>query len=305
MTCAPTYATACPPGLGEIAILGSMALASRLLAAGPDWRVTEVVCTSGPGDRRFLEQHDSVSIALVTQGSFQYRTAEGAATMAPGSLLLGNAGSCFECGHEHGRGDRCLAFHYTPGLFESIIAASPGVRTCHFPAPRLPSLSSLIAVTASIEALRDGGGTMEEFHELAIRLASQVATTLSKPTRSRRCPTARDERRVTRALRRIEAAGGSRLTVRELAAEAAVSLYHFVRIFEHTVGVPPGQYMLRRRLRFAAVRLRSGDDPIGAVALSAGFEDLSTFNRQFRAATGFCPSAYRTLRGTEGVRGQP
>src|SRR2546430_5544229 len=29
--------------------------------------------------------------------------------MTPGSLLLGNAGQCFECGHEHGLGDRCLS----------------------------------------------------------------------------------------------------------------------------------------------------------------------------------------------------
>ena len=40
--------------------------------------------------------------------------------MTPGSLLLGNAGQCFECGHEHGIGDRCLSFSYAPDYFEKI-----------------------------------------------------------------------------------------------------------------------------------------------------------------------------------------
>jgi AraC-like DNA-binding protein len=98
------------------------------------------------------------------------------------------------------------------------------------------------------------------------------------------------------ALRRIETQRGARLSVDELAAEAAVSSFHFLRIFEQVVGVTPGQYMLRTRLHRAAVRLRSSNDAIAAVALDSGFADLSTFNRQFRRATGLTPRAYRTQR---------
>src|SRR5215469_2963034 len=32
----------------------------------------------------------------------------GRATLVPGALMLGNPGACFECGHDHGVGDRCL-----------------------------------------------------------------------------------------------------------------------------------------------------------------------------------------------------
>src|SRR5262247_819042 len=79
---------------------------SHLLASGPGWSVRDIVCTAGPHDRPFEERHDSVCIAAVMQGTFQYRSTHGAAVLAPGAVLLGNEGACFECGHEPGTGDR-------------------------------------------------------------------------------------------------------------------------------------------------------------------------------------------------------
>src|SRR5262245_262410 len=96
-----------------------MSPTSRLLASGPGWSASDVICTAGRHDRPYEERHASISIAAVTAGTFQYRTDGGSAVLAPGSLLLGNAGACFECGHEHGTGDRCLAFGFTPALLET------------------------------------------------------------------------------------------------------------------------------------------------------------------------------------------
>jgi AraC family transcriptional regulator len=274
-----------------------MPLSAKLLASGIGWRVSDVLCTSGPRDPCYVEQHSAYSIALVTDGNFQYRTAQGSAFMTPGSLLLGNEGACFECGHQHTRGDRCLAFHFSPEVFESAAAATPGVTKATLGAPRLPPLPSVVGILAAAQALRDEDGEASEFQEVALRLAGAVHAALSgHASTSRRPPTARDERRVATALRHIDSRRGARLTLDELAAESAVSPFHFLRIFERVVGVTPGQYMLRTRLHRAAVRLRRTDDPIAAVALDCGFDDLSTFNRQFRRATGLNPGAYRARR---------
>jgi AraC family transcriptional regulator len=274
-----------------------MSLSAKLLASGPGWRVSDMVCTSGPRDPGYVEQHDAYSIALVTDGNFQYRTAQGSALMTPGSLLLGNQGACFECGHQHSQGDRCLAFHFSPEMFESIVGAVPGAKRLALAAPRLPPVPSVLAVVAAAQALRDGSGAPEEFRELALRLAGAVCAALQeRGSRSRRSPTARDERRVAAALHRIEAQRGARLSMDELAAESAVSPFHFLRIFEQVVGVTPGQYMLRTRLHRAAVRLRRSQDSIAAIAVECGFGDLSTFNRQFRRATAMTPRAYRAQR---------
>lgn len=273
-----------------------MSISARLLACGTGWHVSDFICTSGPRDPCYVERHGAYSIALVTDGNFQYRTTQGSALMTPGSLLLGNEGACFECAHPHSRGDRCLAFHFSPQVFESIVSAVPGARRLTLSAPRLPPVPSVLALLAAAQALREERGSAEEFQELGLRLAAAVCAALSEERPgSRRPPTSRDERRVAAALRRIEAQHGAQLSVDELAAEAAVSPFHFLRIFERVVGVTPGQYMLRMRLRRAAVRLRRCGDAIAAVALDCGFDDLSTFNRQFRRATGHTPGAYRAL----------
>jgi len=41
--------------------------------------------------------------------------------------MLGNRGLRYECGHEHGEGDRCVSFWYAPEYFERL-AADAGTR---------------------------------------------------------------------------------------------------------------------------------------------------------------------------------
>src|SRR5215475_11533985 len=111
---------------GSCDMLRAMTIDARTLASGPGWHLRDVVCSAGPQDRPFEERHAMVSIAAVTEGTFQYRSTQGAALLAPGSVLLGNHGYCFECGHEHGIGDRCVSVHLTPDTWEEIVAAVPG-----------------------------------------------------------------------------------------------------------------------------------------------------------------------------------
>ncbi|MEX0645131.1 MAG: helix-turn-helix transcriptional regulator [Parvularculaceae bacterium] len=61
-------------------------------------------------------------------------------------------------------------------------------------------------------------------------------------------------------------------------------------------GVTPRQFILRRRLHRAAVRLKTSDDPVSAIAFDEGFEDLSTFNRRFRRIMGASPTEFRAAR---------
>jgi AraC-like DNA-binding protein len=274
---------------------------SQLLASGPGWQVSDVVCTAGPSDRPFEEQHDAVCIATVTQGSFQYRSTRGAAVLAPGAVLLGNQGDCFECGHEHGVGDRCLAFHVAPDLLDTIVAATPGSRRPTFTLPRLPPLPRLMPLLAEADAARDGGEAAE-WEELTLRLIGAVVATLAGSDREAAAsrPSPRHERRITEALRRIEAQADEPLALAELAGDAAMSPYHFLRAFRQVAGMTPHQFILRTRLHRAAVRLRRSDEPVSAIAFAAGFNDLSTFNHRFRRIMGVTPSAYRVRHRTVG-----
>jgi AraC-like DNA-binding protein len=268
----------------------------RILASGAGWHVADVVCAAGAGDRPFEEEHRWFCVAAVTNGTFRYRGRQGTTMLTPGALLLGNAGACYECGHEHGAGDRCLSFQFEPDYFERIVAGMPGARRLAFDAPRLPPSLALSPLLAQAEASREGAET-GAFEELGVRIVGAAVTASLGGPPPRKGPSARDQKRVALAMRHIEARSASPLSLAGLTAEAATSPYHFLRVFRAVAGMTPHQYLLRTRLHRAAVALKTSDTAISTIALEAGFEDLSTFNRRFRSVMGASPGAFRAAAG--------
>jgi AraC family transcriptional regulator len=100
----------------------------------------------------------------------------------------------------------------------------------------------------------------------------------------------------------IEERLSEELPVPALARRAGYSLHHFVRLFHGVVGLPPRDYVLRRRLSEAARELARGRRSVTEVAFAYAFNDLETFTRAFRREFGTTPSAVRrgaTFTGTE------
>jgi len=267
-------------------------ITSRSLAQGPDWAIWEVNCTLGPQDRPFEERHPFTSIAAVLRGTFQYRSTQGSELLYPGSFLLGNAGACFECGHEHGTGDRCVAFGFAPSLFEEIAASCAGTSKFRFGMARLPLSADMTAMLAEVETagFRVRGEAPEEF---AIRLAERVVRKTSGTAARAVASSARDVRRVTDALRHVDEHYREPLDLARLAGVAHMSKYHFLRTFRKVVACTPHQYLLMVRLRRSAEQLATRDDPVVTVACDAGFGDLSTFYAHFRKAFGYPPRSHR------------
>jgi AraC-like DNA-binding protein len=85
----------------------------------------------------------------------------------------------------------------------------------------------------------------------------------------------------------------SELSVEQLASVSGLSPYHFLRTFEAVTGVTPHQYILRTRLREAAIRVATDRNKILDVALDTGFGDVSNFNRAFKGEFGMSPRVYR------------
>ena len=76
------------------------------------------------------------------------------------------------------------------------------------------------------------------------------------------------------------------LSLDGMAQAAGLSRYHFVRVFRAVVGDSPHQYLIGARLRAAANRLLDTCEPITAIALDVGFNDISHFNATFRRTFG-------------------
>jgi len=259
--------------------------APRAIAGGDGWSVADVVCTSGPQDRPFEERHTQYAISLVLAGSFQYRSTLGAGLMAPGSVMLGNPGLAYECGHEHAEGDRCVVFWYEPEYFERLAGAG-------FRVPRLPPLRSLAPLAARAAAGAIGAADID-WEALAVHVAVRSAALAGEQSSDRVALPLNAAARVTRALREIDQHPDGCLSLALLARESRLSPYHFLRTFERLTGVTPHQYVLRARLRDAATRLVAESRRVIDVAFDAGFGDVSNFNRAFRAEFGVSPRAYR------------
>lgn len=90
-----------------------------------------------------------------------------------------------------------------------------------------------------------------------------------------------------------------RLALDTLAREAALSPFHFHRIFRGMVGETPLQLQRRLRMERAAWSLLVGEQSVIDVALNAGYETHESFTRAFRAHYGCSPTELRQRRGEQ------
>lgn len=99
--------------------------------------------------------------------------------------------------------------------------------------------------------------------------------------------------RMTRVIDFIEANISKEIHLEELAASAALSVYHFVRLFQRHLGVTPMRFVWQRRIEHAKLRLRHRTLPLSGIASDCGFSSQSHFATVFKRETGMTPTEYR------------
>jgi AraC family transcriptional regulator len=101
-----------------------------------------------------------------------------------------------------------------------------------------------------------------------------------------------NRRALTRALAYIEAHLGEEISLGDLAGAAAISRFHFARLFRASTGHSPMAFLLRLRIARAQDMLHAGNRRIAEIAAALGFFDQSHFARTFRRLTGQSPREY-------------
>lgn len=266
-----------------------MTISADLIASGDGWTASHMRCCAGPADAAFEEEHGRICVAIVVEGSFEYRSSKGPATLVPGAILLGEPGEGFECRHEHSIGDRCIAFHFSPDLFESRMVELAGLRATLSGRPALPPSPAHTGVLVHADQLLSGGGCAEEFGHM---LLGRVASTERPEPFAAPFPGAK-AKRIQDVVHAIEKGAHQGQSLSEFAQSAGMSPFHFLREFKGLTGMTPHQFRLAQRLRHAAALLQASDTAISEVAFDAGFGDLSEFNRRFRRLLGVTPTAFR------------
>ena len=84
------------------------------------------------------------------------------------------------------------------------------------------------------------------------------------------------------------------MSVDALARRGAMSRRTLTRRFQAAVGMPPGEWLQRERLRLAQRLLETTDDPVEVVARRSGYESPATMRAQFATRLQTSPRAYRS-----------
>lgn len=158
----------------------------------------------------------------------------------------------------------------------------------YFEEARVASLLRSVA----LERWDDADGRLrvnETAHDvLSLLLREQSATRTDTPFRGGLAPAVR--RRVRDY---IDAHLSQALTLGELAEVAALSEYHFSRMFRLSFGRAPHAWVAEQRLARARLLLRTTSLPLAQIAADCGYANAAHFSHRFRDAHGAAPNAYR------------
>jgi AraC-like DNA-binding protein len=83
------------------------------------------------------------------------------------------------------------------------------------------------------------------------------------------------------------------LSIKDVAREARISPFHFIRQFDALFGLTPHQFRIRSRLDRAKLLLAMGQLSVTEVCMEVGFSSLGSFSDLFARRVGTAPSIYQ------------
>ena len=99
--------------------------------------------------------------------------------------------------------------------------------------------------------------------------------------------------RIMKAVEFVTENYGETIEVADIAAQSGLSVSQLQREFSRLFGITPNQYIREVRVGVARHLLETNDESMASIAADCGFYDQSHLTRQFKAATGLTPKAYR------------
>lgn len=103
---------------------------------------------------------------------------------------------------------------------------------------------------------------------------------------------AKDER-IREVLNYIHDNIGKRISMETLVNISCMSKDHLIRLFKREIYMTPINYVLKKKIEKAQLKLVTETAEVKEIAFQLGFENQGYFNRVFKRFTGLTPMAYR------------
>ncbi len=248
--------------------------------------------------------HDTFGVGLVWRGAQRSASGRGVVEARAGDIITANPGEVHDgqAFDERGRSWRML--YLAPQLVYEVAAEAGAAAPASIESvrPVLQDAAFSICFQRAFAAVVDTPGQGDPWGQAGEALARETAlyalivqfvrgyTTLA-PDRLMSGTIDGTDASIRRARARIDDDPCNGVTLADLAAEAGLSRFQFLRGFARETGLPPHAYLIQRRIALAR-RLIERGAPLAEAAAGAGFADQSHMTRAFARTLGVTPAQY-------------
>lgn len=268
-------------------------------------------CRAEEGGRR-THRHECFEVLYVLSGTLLHRGEHARLELMPGDALLLPPGHAHSTRIPEGGEIDYYTLTFKEELFHPGFVTSPAYKFLR--AQQMNTLpgeadadrlkvtvpqedrETMAHLLAAIEA-EYGADRSREF-AAAGSLAAAVLLILARayfgdrPKRQEE-PLSRAKNAVQQCIRYVDGHYAESLSIDDLCRMAAVSRSVFVLAFTKATGMPVKRYINRKRIERARELCAIESLSIKEIASLVGYQDFSTFYRNFRKYTGFSPEEYR------------
>lgn len=258
---------------------------------GKSFDQPEFVTASVSSQRQAPHAHETFVIGGIN-GGYGTQFVRGSQRLAgAGDLTLYNPGEVHDCAPGCEAGFDYRVSYPSVHLMKRVAMEVSGhsrVGTPFFKAPIIQDPNGLAAFTMAhrtIELDRDtlagDEGLIQIYARFLVRHAEIIPAAIG-----------REQRPVERVKVMIADRCTEDISLADLAAEAGLSRFHLIRVFQRATGQTPHAYLINRRIERAKASLRAGEK-LSVVAVATGFSDQAHLTRVFKARVGVTPGVYR------------
>jgi AraC-like DNA-binding protein len=245
--------------------------------------------------------HDTFGVGVVWRGAQRSASGRGPVEARAGDVITVNPGEVHDGKPFDERGRAWCMLYFEPSLLCGV-ASELGVARYESVAFEQPVLQDG-ALAASFEqayaAATGRAATTDDALACETSLFTLMARCVRTQTTAREQVSTRETREspgstsalIRRARARIDDDPCSAVSLAELAAEAGMSRFQFLRGFARDTGLPPHAYLVQRRIALAHQLIARGA-ALADAAAGAGFADQSHMTRAFVRAFGVTPAQY-------------